>query len=70
MKQELELHSNKVKKYICFHDTTSYEVNGEDGKEGTGIWRAIEEFLEKNKDTWKLKERFTNNNGFTIIKRL
>ena len=70
VKQELELHSNKVKKYICFHDTTSYEVNGEDGKEGTGIWRAIEEFLEKNKDTWKLKERFTNNNGFTIIKRL
>ena len=32
------------------------------------VW--IEEFLEENKDTWVLKERFTNNNGFTIIERI
>ena len=30
----------------------------------------IEEFLEENKDTWILKERFMNNNGFTIIERI
>jgi hypothetical protein len=70
VKQELELHSPKVKKYICFHDTTSYEFNGEDRKQGTGIWPAIEEFLEEKKDEWVLKERFTNNNGFTIIERI
>jgi len=70
LKKELELHSDKARKYICFHDTTSYETKGEDGKEGTGIWKAIEEFLEDDKDKWVLQERFTNNNGFTIIKRI
>jgi hypothetical protein len=79
LKQELELHSNKAKKYICFHDTTSYEfVDESKGHENTwngqssgkGIWPAIEEFLEENKDTWVLKERFKNNNGFTIIERI
>jgi hypothetical protein len=79
LKKELELHSNKVKKYICFHDTTSYEFTDESighenswGKpsSGRGIWPAIEEFLEENKDKWVLKERFKNNNGFTIIERL
>jgi hypothetical protein len=79
LKQELKLHSNKVKKYICFHDTTSYEfIDESKGHENTwegqssgrGIWPAIEEFLEENKDTWQLKERFKNNNGFTIIERI
>ena len=79
LKQELKIHSNKVKKYICFHDTTSYEFNDEPkGHENTwegqssgkGIWPAIEEFLMENNDTWVLKERFKNNNGFTVIKRI
>lgn len=79
LKKELEMHSSKVRKYICFHDTTSFEFKDEPlhhenswGKEtsGKGIWPAIEEFLEENKDTWVLKERFTNNNGFTIIERI
>lgn len=79
LKKELELHSDKVKKYICFHDTTSYEFIDESlghenswGKpsSGKGIWPAIEEFLEENKDKWVLKERFKNNNGFTIIERI
>jgi len=79
LKRELELHSSKVKKYICFHDTTSYEFRDEfKGHENTwegessgkGIWPAIEEFLEENKDQWILKERFKNNNGFTIIERI
>lgn len=74
---ELKLHSSKVRKYICFHDTTSYATVDENsyeswGKEwkseGIGIWKAIEEFLENNSD-WELEHRFTNNNGFTIIKR-
>lgn len=78
LKKELELHADKVRKYICFHDTTLFEYKDEPlhhenswGKEtsGKGIWPAIEEFLEENKNTWRLKERFTNNNGFTIIER-
>lgn len=79
LKEELKLHSSKVRKYICFHDTTSFEFKDEPlhhenswGKEtsGKGIWPAIEEFLEENSKTWKLKERFMNNNGFTIIERI
>tara|TARA_B100000902_G_C26979107_1_gene749351 strand:- start:42 stop:692 length:651 start_codon:yes stop_codon:yes gene_type:complete len=34
-----------------------------------GLWPAIQEFLENNKD-WKLKERYTNNNGLTILEKL
>lgn len=33
-----------------------------------GLWPAIEEFLQTNSD-WELKERFTNNNGLTILAR-
>ena len=78
LKAELTLHASKVQKYICFHDTTSYadhdetsyEIWGEDWKaEGIGIWKAIEEFLKSNPE-WKLEKRFTNNNGFTIIKKI
>ena len=34
-----------------------------------GLWPAISEFLEANQD-WKLKERYTNNNGLTILERV
>jgi hypothetical protein len=70
LKKELELHSHKVRKYLIFHDTTSFEFIGEsyEGKvDEKGIWYAIEELLEEGK--WELKERFTNNNGLTILKR-
>ena len=66
LKQELSLHSNKVKKYIIFHDTESFRFKGETNNEN-GIWPAIEEFLEENKH-WSVYEIFTNNNGLTIIK--
>ena len=67
VKSELELHGNKSNKYIIFHDTTSFELGGFDYDE-TGIWKAIEEFLEANPH-WTIHERFTNNNGLTILKR-
>lgn len=71
LSQELLLHANNVTQYIIFHDTTSYEVTGESytGLSEKGIWKAIVEFLEKNPN-WVLKERFTNNNGLTIIERI
>jgi hypothetical protein len=86
LKSELKLHSSKVKKYICFHDTTSYETRNElpiehhpdyrdilghdYDRNKQGLWSVVEDFLEENKSVWKLKERFTNNNGFTIIERI
>lgn len=34
-----------------------------------GVWPAIEEFLIEHPE-WKIKERFTNNNGLTILYRI
>lgn len=33
-----------------------------------GLWPAVVEFLEKNPE-WQLKERFTNNNGLTVLEK-
>jgi len=70
LKKELELHGNKSNKYIIFHDTTTFEWNGEsyEGKKEVGLWPAIDEFLKEN-EHWVIHERLTNNNGLTILKR-
>ena len=34
-----------------------------------GLQKAIDEFLETNKD-WKLKEQFKNNNGLTVLEKI
>lgn len=34
-----------------------------------GLWPAVEEFLANNSD-WVLLERYTNNNGLTILKKI
>lgn len=34
-----------------------------------GLWPAVEEFLQNNTN-WVLKERYTNNNGLTILERV
>ena len=34
-----------------------------------GLWPAVEEFLADHPE-WKLKERFTNNNGLTVLVRV
>lgn len=79
LKCELNIHQSKVNKFICLHDTTSYEFVNEsitsehsfdDQLTKHGLWPAIEEFLENNSSSWILKERFTNNNGFTILERI
>lgn len=35
-----------------------------------GLWPAIAEFLTKHSDEWELKERYTNNNGLTVLQRI
>lgn len=67
LKKELELHGNKAKKYLIFHDTTTFGESGE--TEGhKGLQPAIDEFLKDNAH-WSVKEVFTNNNGLTILQR-
>lgn len=73
LKKELELHSNKVNKYIILHDTTTFYNKGEDNNHrptliNDGLGWALEEFIQKNPN-WITKEVFKNNNGLTILER-
>jgi len=68
LKQELKLHGNKAKKYIAFHDTYTFGLRGEDGKDKKGLMTAIIEFVAEN-PYWKFKIHKTNNNGFTVLER-
>ena len=65
---ELTKHGNKSRKYIIMYDTTKF---GEIGQcnEGEGLMKAIYEFLDKNPH-WVIFEKFENNNGLTILKRV
>jgi hypothetical protein len=66
VKGELERHGNQASKYIIFHDTVSFGINGETG--GPGINLAIQEFMRDN-EQWVLFEHYDNNNGLTILTR-
>jgi len=35
-----------------------------------GLWPAVEEFLAAHPFEWMLRDRFTNNNGLTVLERL
>lgn len=66
---ELIKHHRKVRKYIGFHDVVSFAWNGEGGG-GRGIMYAINRFLEEYKDEWEIDQKWENNNGLLIIKRI
>jgi len=74
LKAELQKHAKNVKKYLIFHDTTTFGATDEGhyyqaphlDSSKVGLWPAIEEFLENNKE-WEILERKTNNNGLTIL---
>lgn len=82
LKQEFKLHCDKAKKYIILHDTTTFGERGESGSEMKinvitgqmemvpfkGLWLAVEEFLQQHPE-WVIKERFTHNNGLTVLER-
>jgi len=68
LKAELNLHSDKAKKYIIMHDTVKFGKKGQ--REGErGLEPAWTEFL-KTSDCWELHEHYTNNNGLTILSRV
>lgn len=80
LKKELNRHHNKVKKYIILHDTMSFGYNDEGDYNNyhekrpetnlpKGLNPAISEFCNQNPN-WYIHERFANNNGITILKRL
>ena len=66
---ELRLHADKARKFIVFHDTTTFWEKGQGWEEGHGLRYAIEPFLESHPE-WQIAERFMNNNGLMILKRI
>jgi hypothetical protein len=76
LKKELEKHASNVNKYIVFHDTTTFEYQDEKhyynvdalDTSKTGLWPAIQEFLDSHTE-WEILERRTNNNGLTILQK-
>lgn len=58
LRAELWRHSHQVGKYIAIHDTFP------DSEMSVALHEFLSEFPE-----WKVKERFTNNNGLTILAR-
>jgi hypothetical protein len=78
LKQELKIHPQKVRKYIAFHDTHTFGIDGEPYSITTengykekpiGLLPAIIEFLIENPE-WRFKIHKTNNNGLTVIERV
>ena len=81
LKQELEIHGKKSRKYIAFHDTQTYGVTGENCSNASsgeivtgymenpmGLLPAIIEFMIENPE-WQFKIHKTNNNGLTVLEK-
>lgn len=68
LQQELNLHAEKVRRYIAMHDTTMFGENGEDG--GPGLKAAISKFVIADEPWWQECYRSTANNGLTILARV
>lgn len=67
LRQELARHADRSRKYLVFHDTTTFAHRDEMGS-GPGLWPAIEEFLAANPH-WQLCYRSHDNNGLTVLRR-
>ena len=67
VKGELERSGDKVRKYICFHDTVTFGLSGQDSG-SVGILPAINGWMD-NHPEWKFKEQRDNNNGFWVLER-
>lgn len=66
LKQELTLHASKSSRFIILHDTNSFGITGENGAEG--LDKALYEFLTASDGSgWRMKERWSNCNGLTVL---
>ena len=72
--RELAKHANKARKYIGFHDYTTFFEIGEGAYNDSDIWcgrglrYAVEPFLAKNPQ-WQIAFKTDINNGLLIIER-
>jgi len=59
LKKELSQHAQKARKYIVMHDTVSCP----------SLWNAINPFLAKFSNRWRVEHTLANCNGLTVLKR-
>lgn len=69
LKTELHLHSNKVKKYMIFHDTQTFGTVDEGGQTKFGLLPALIEFVIENPQ-WRFALHRKNNNGLTVLEKI
>jgi hypothetical protein len=69
LRQELRLHGNQAQKYLAFHNTHTFGLCGEDGRDAKGLLSAVIEFVMANPH-WRFHTHRTNNNGLTILERI
>ena len=65
--REWRRHAGQARRYVVVHGTTIYADYGEEAGHA-GVWQAVEEFLATG--TFRLRERFTNNHGLTVLERV
>jgi hypothetical protein len=60
----------RVRKYLAFHDTSTFGERGEDGSE-PGLLDAVRYYQRKFAfPLWGLKYQHTNNNGLIVLERI
>ncbi len=64
---ELKIYPAITRKFLAFHDTTTFAVNGEDCR--PGIWEPIMRFLNSHPE-WVICYKSDQNNGLTVLKRV
>lgn len=57
----------RVRKYLVFHDTSTFGFEGEDG--GPGLRSAIDWFQKNAFPLWHVVEDHLNNNGLLVMER-
>ncbi len=69
------LHDTTVDEWVGESIRCGYNVQQQEATTGIpaseimrGLWPAVEEFLAEHPE-WRIKERFTNNNGLTVLER-
>ncbi len=67
LREALRRHAQKARRFIVIPGSTAYAQYGETPGH-RGIWPAVEEFLQQG--TFRLKERYHQQNGLTVLERL
>lgn len=66
---ELRLHGHKARRYLAFHDFTTFGLRDEvdQGSEYPGLLPAFFQFLAESKSTWRIAHYNPANNGLVVL---